>query len=389
MSKSSVLSVGVVGFGAAAQAFLASFDQHPGFELVGVCDPNEEVQSKVQALPGVRYFKGLQAMLESISDLDVVYIASPTDLHLEHALLAFSRGRHVLVEKPMANSLVDAQKMVQAARAANVLLMVGHSHSYDRPILEMKRLIDSGQLGAVKMVNTWCYTDWMYRPRRPEELDHQLGGGVTFRQGAHQFDIIRYLCGGLASSVRAKTFDMDPQRSGIGAHTVFIDFESGPSATAVYNGYAGFSTMEMGFDISEWGFHEPHGVRKWLQQPTDARSQADELKAKRARAGSAIPASAPHQPFFGVTLVSCERGDIRQSPDGLYVYGRHHREEIELSRQDSPRDLVLHELYGALCGTNKLVHSGEWGLANLEICAVAIESSARRQELPLQHQVSL
>jgi phthalate 4,5-cis-dihydrodiol dehydrogenase len=112
----------------------------------------------------------------------------------------------------MANSLVDAQKMVQAARAANVLLMVGHSHSYDRPILEMKRLIDSGQLGAVKMVNTWCYTDWMYRPRRPEELDHQLGGGVTFRQGAHQFDIIRYLCGGLASSVRAKTFDMDPAK---------------------------------------------------------------------------------------------------------------------------------------------------------------------------------
>jgi hypothetical protein len=67
--------------------------------------------------------------------------------------------------------------------------------------------------------------------------------------------------------------------------------------------------MEMGFDISEWGFHEPHGVRKWLQQPTDARSQADELKAKRARAGSAIPAGAPHQPF-SVSPWSVVRGEI-------------------------------------------------------------------------------
>ncbi len=319
MIETKALQVGVVGFGAAAQAFLPSFEKHSGFELRSVCDPNEEVQSKVQALPGVLYFKRLEEMLGAVSDLDVVYIASPTDLHLEHALLAFSFGRHVLVEKPMANNLLDAQKMVQAAKIADRVLMVGHSHSYDRPILEMKRLIDSGSLGAVRMVNTWCYTDWMYRPRRAEELDHQLGGGVTFRQGSHQFDIIRYLCGGLASSVRAKTFDMDPERSGIGAHTVFIDFETGASATAVYNGYAGFSTMEMGFDISEWGFHEPHGVRKWLQQPTGNVSQAEELQAKRARATSAIPSGAPHQPFFGVTLVSCERGDIRQSPNGLYV----------------------------------------------------------------------
>jgi len=389
MSESHILKVGVVGFGAAAQAFLPSFTQHPGFELVSVCDPNEEVQHQVQSLPGVEYFKSLLAMLQSRRDLDVVYIASPTDLHLEHALQAFAYGRNVLVEKPMATTLSDALAMVQAADAADLLLMVGHSHSYDRPILEMKKLIDSGQLGAVRMVNTWCYTDWMYRPRRPEELDHHLGGGVTFRQGSHQFDVIRYLCGGMARSVRGKTFDFDAERRGIGAHTVFIDFESGASATAVYNGYAGFSTMEMGFDISEWGFHEPHGVRKWLQKPTANVSTEQELKAKRARASSAIASGAPHQPFFGVTLVSCEGGDIRQSPDGLWVYGRHHQEELVLSKEESPRDLVLQELYAGLRLGQKVVHSGKWGLANLELCAVAIESSLRRQELPLHHQVSL
>ena len=389
MNEHLTLKVGMVGLGAAAQAFLPSFAKHKGFQWVSVCDPNEEVQAQVQAFQGVKYFKSLTQMLQLQTDLDVLYIASPTDLHVEHTLHALSSGVNVLVEKPMANTLSDALSMVQAAKTAGKLLMVGHSHSYDRPILEMKRLIDGGTLGAVQMVNTWCYTDWMYRPRRAEELIHQLGGGVTYRQGAHQFDIIRYLCGGLATSVRAKTFDMDPDRRGIGAHSVFIDFEAGASATAIYNGYAGFSTMEIGFDISEWGFEEPLGVRKWLQKPLSSRLPADELKAKRARAAGAIPSSAPYQPFFGVTLVSCERGDIRQTPRGLLVCSRHGREELILSKEESPRDLVLAELYGALVGGERVIHSGEWGAANLELCSAAIESSIQHRELPLRHQVAI
>ena len=389
MIATKVIKVGIVGLGAAAQAFLPSFEKHPCIHLVAVCDPNGAVQDQVQLLGGVSYHASLNAMLQAHPEIDVLYIATPTDLHLNHALQAIQAGKHVLVEKPMANTLSDALKMVQAAKHAGTLLQVGHSHSYDLPILEMKKLIDSGDLGAVQMVNTWCYTDWMYRPRRKEELDHRLGGGVTYRQGAHQFDIIRYLCSGLASTVRAKTFDMDSQRKGIGAHSVFIDFEGGPSASAIYNGYAGFSTMEMGFDISEWGFEEPLGVRKWLQKPLSAPSQAEELKAKRDRAKGAIADQAPFQPFFGVTLVSCELGDIRQTPRGLLICKRNSRQELELSGEQSPRDLVVQELYSSLTQGAKPAHSGEWGAANLEICEVAIESSLQRKEIPLRHQVSL
>jgi len=389
MNATKVIKIGIVGLGAAAQAFLPSFDKHPMVQLVAVCDPNGAVNDQVRLLQGVTYYASLEAMLQGQAEMDAVYIATPTDLHLSHALQAMQAGKHVLVEKPMANSLSDALKMVQVAKQMGTLLMVGHSHSYDRPILEMKKLIDSGDLGAIQMVNTWCYTDWMYRPRREEELDHRLGGGVTYRQGAHQFDIIRYLCSGLARSVRAKTFNMDPQRSGIGAHSVFIDFEGGASATAIYNGYAGFSTMDMGFDISEWGFEEPWGVRKWLQKPLNAMSATEELKAKRDRAKGAIPHQAPFQPFFGVTLVSCELGDIRQTPRGLFVCKRNSRQEMVLSTELSPRDLVVQELYDSLSQGVKPAHSGEWGAANLEICEVAIESSLQRKEIPLRHQVSL
>src|SRR5260370_6681993 len=137
----------------------------------------------------------------------------------------------------MAANLAKARTLVAAAAAAGVVLLVGHSHSYDLPIHAMRELIDAGELGRVRMVNTWCFTDWLYRPRRADELDERQGGGVTLRQGSHQFDIIRLLCGGAARCLRAKTFDLDPQRSAIRAHTVFIDFADSATATAIYNGY--------------------------------------------------------------------------------------------------------------------------------------------------------
>ena len=217
----------------------------------------------------------------------------------------------------MAVTVQDGLAMVEAVARADVVLLVGHSHSFDAPIARMREIIVAGELGQVRMVNTWCFSDWLHRPRRPDELDAAQGGGVTFRQGSHQFDVIRLLCGGRARSVRAKTFDWNPQRAGIGAHIVFIDFEDGAAATAVYNGYGGFSSTDLCFDISEWGLHQPASQR---QRPASGLSLEQELLAKHARANTAIPAAAPHPPFFGLTLVSCEGGDIRQSPQGLSIY---------------------------------------------------------------------
>ena len=394
--NSSSIQLAVVGLGAAARAFFKSFREHPGIDWVAYAEPNQEVRSQfnqTHADWGIRGYETLEAMLEAEPSIDVVYIATPTDLHKEQTLLALAKDKHVLVEKPMASNLADAAQMVQAAQQAKRHLWVGHSHSYDLPILEMRRLIESKALGSVRMVNTWCFTDWMYRPRRVEELDERLGGGVTYRQGAHQFDIIRLLCGGLARSVRAKTFNLDPMRSGIGAHTVFIDFESdlveSSCATAIYNGYAGMSSMDLGFDISEWGFHEPIGARKWNAKPTQTQSSEQELKAKRVRAAHAIPSEAPHQPFFGLTLVSCDLGDIRQSPNGLIIDSRMGREERVLPVNQSPRDLVVQEVYATLKEGMKPVHTGAWGLANLEICEASIESSRIRAEVMLKHQVAI
>src|SRR5438105_864069 len=121
----------------------------------------------------------------------------------------------------------------------------------------MRELVRGGELGPLQMMHTWYYNDWLYRPRLPEELDTALGGGVTFRQGAHQFDILRLLGGGLVRSVRAATGVWDPSRPTEGSHTAFLDFENGVVATAVYNGYDHFHTSELTYGIGAAG--GPHG----------------------------------------------------------------------------------------------------------------------------------
>jgi phthalate 4,5-cis-dihydrodiol dehydrogenase len=382
------IRIGIAGMGAAGRAFLPAIRGHAEFALAAIAEPVAAIRDSVATETSAAGFADVRSMLAG-AELDALYIATPTELHAEHAGLAFAANKHVLTEKPMAIQLDDGQRMVAEAERAGVRLVVGHAHGFDRPIQAMREIIASGRLGRVRMIHTWNYTDWMYRPRRPDELDIALGGGVTFRQGSHQFDIIRLLGGGLVKSVRATAFDWDPSRRSIGAHTVFLQFADGAVATAVYNGYGYFSAMELVADVTEWGFTEPVDKRPPVRRAASGASATDELEAKRKRAKTAIPADAPHQPHFGLTLVSCERGDIRQSPDGLYVYSDQGREEMALANDKSPRDLVLDEFAAAIRGRAKPVHDGRWGLANLEVCLAVIESSRRGAEIELKHQVGI
>ena len=112
-------------------------------------------------------------------------------------MLCGIKGKHLLVEKPMALTLADCAAMTHAAQAAGVALVVGHSHSFDAPVARTRELIAERPFGRLRMIHALNYTDWLYRPRRPEELGD--GGGVLFNQAPHQVDVVRLLAGGEAT----------------------------------------------------------------------------------------------------------------------------------------------------------------------------------------------
>jgi phthalate 4,5-cis-dihydrodiol dehydrogenase len=322
------------------------------------------------------------------SNVDVIYIATPTHLHTKHTLMAAANAKHVIVEKPMALTLDEAMAMIDASRHAGVHLVVGHSQSFEPPIRAMRDLVRSGTLGRVGMLHNWQYTDWLYRPRTPSELETALGGGVVFRQGAHQVDLLRWIAGGLVRSVRAATGFWDQARPTEGSHAFFLDFEDGAFATAVFSGYGHFKATELSFDINEAGHEEsigPHSTaRERLRFATNG---AGEVELKRSLGYGRAAAAPAHHSFYGLTIVSCERGDIRQSENGLYLYGNSGKSEISLPVGETGRDALVHEAYQAVIHGRPPQHDGSWGMANLEVCLAALESARTRQEVRLRYQV--
>lgn len=389
MSK---INIGIVGLGIAGSSMIPAILDHPNVQLAAAATRNKERLEKFARDYQAATYTSIEDLCNS-SSVDAVYIATPTEWHSEHVKIAAEAKKHIIVEKPLAVSLEEADQMIETAEKNGVQLIVGHSQSFEPPIQKMREIIDSGKLGKVMMIHNWYYNDWLYRPRTPEELKTELGGGVTYRQGSHQFDIIRYLGGGMVRSIRAVTGRWDDSRPTEGNHTAFLEFEEGIAATAVYNGYDHFHTTELTFDIGEGGpltKSSTYGqARLTIQQ---SRSQIDEvaLKASSGYGGARLKNyndSEKHLSFFGLTIVSCEKGDIRQHPEGLMVYGEQEKYIVPISKEKNGRYYVIDELYKSVVEGKLPVHDGRWAKANLEACIKAIQSSKERKELKLQFQV--
>jgi phthalate 4,5-cis-dihydrodiol dehydrogenase len=388
------LKLGVIGLGRAFTLMLPTFMADARIRMVAASDPRADARERFATEFGANVYEDAEALCADPS-VTAIYIASPHQFHVEHVKRAAAHRKHVMVEKPMALSPEDCREMIAAAKTANIKLLVGHSHSFDLPYLHARAMIESGAYGRVRMINALNFTDFLYRPRRPEELDTKAGGGVVFSQAAHQVDIVRLLVGSRATSVRALTANWDAARPTEGAYTAQIKFENGSFASLTYSGYAHFDTDEFMGWWGELGAKRDgdisHGrARRSLR---NAASVADEIAMKNARAyGVAgrdafrVAGELAHN-HFGLVVVSCEHADLRSLPHGVMVYGDETRHLEEIPPPTIPRSEVVDELYEAAMLGRQPLHSGEWGLATLEICLAILESAKAGREVELRYQV--
>jgi phthalate 4,5-cis-dihydrodiol dehydrogenase len=388
------LNLGVIGLGRAFTLMLPTFASHPLIAMVAASDPRPDARARFAEEFGAKVYEDAAALCAD-PKVQAVYIASPHQFHVDHLKLAAAHGKHVLIEKPMALTVDDCRKMIEAAKTAGIQLLVGHSHSYDLPYLRTREMIRSGTYGRVRMINALNFTDFLYRPRRPEELDTRAGGGVVFSQAAHQVDIVRLLAGTRAKSVRAFTASWDPSRPTEGAYNAQISFEDGAFASLTYSGYAHFDTDEFMGWWSELGIKRDGDVSygRSRQALRNAKTAVDEIamKNRRAYGPAGRDAFRPDGDFshnhFGLVVVSCERADLRPIPQGVMVYGDDTRTIEELAAPQIPRSEVVDELYDAAVSGRPPLHSGEWGLATTEICLAILASAESGRAIDLQHQV--
>ena len=394
------IRLGVVGLGRAFTLMLPTFVADERIALVGAADHRPEARHRFESEFGARAYDSIEPLCDDRS-VEAIYVASPHQFHAEHVRIAAIADKHVLVEKPMALSIDECQSMIDAARRARVQLIVGHSHSFDAPILRARELIVSGVVGPLRMLTALNFTDFIYRPRRPEELSTREGGGVIFSQAAHQIDVARLLAGGLVRTVRAITGQWDPARATEGAYSALLHFDRGTFASLTYSGYAHFDSDELCGDIGELG--EPrdpsrYGAARRALANVNSPAEEAELKASRGYGGAQQPqvprlslgttASSLHHQHFGFVLASCERGDLRPMPDRVLIYGDAEVRTESLPPPTIPRSEVIDELYDAVVHGRAPLHSGEWALATTEVCLALLQSGNQRREIALKHQVA-
>src|SRR5262245_43650301 len=198
----------------------------PQVNLVAGADIDPRALQVFKEKYDARTYSSIEALCDD-PDIEAVWIATPNTLHCPHAILAAKRGKHVIVEKPMAISLAEASRMIEAADRHGVQLLCGGSSSSSAVVRKVREVVVSGALGTLRAMTTWSATDWMLRPRRPDELDVKQGGGVVYRQAPHQVDSVRLLAGGKVSSVRGMTGQwMAPRHTAPGFFSALLEFDN-------------------------------------------------------------------------------------------------------------------------------------------------------------------
>ena len=192
---SDVLRFGLVGCGRVAPRHAESLLSLPGAQLVAVADVRETRAARFAAQYQAAAHTDYRALLAR-QDVDVVSICTPSGLHAQMAIEAMQAGKHVIVEKPIALSLDDADRMIGAARVYGLKLCVVLQNRYNPPMQDLKQVVESGMLGRLLLGNA---TVRWYRPQEYYEDGWHgtwaMDGGALMNQSIHHIDALQWLLG--------------------------------------------------------------------------------------------------------------------------------------------------------------------------------------------------
>lgn len=191
------LRYGVIGVAGMGRFHIQRALDNERVELAALVDVNEASLREAVTAYKARGFSDYRAMLDA-GVVDAVSIATPHHLHAQIGLACLQAGVHIFLEKPFANRLSDADKMLTEARRRNLKICVGHQYRLHRSPQLMKHIIESGELGRIMQV-LWTWAE--FRPESYYRRDnwrttwHQAGGGLLMNQASHDLDLICWLFG--------------------------------------------------------------------------------------------------------------------------------------------------------------------------------------------------
>jgi predicted dehydrogenase len=196
-----MIKVGLVGTGFWSEKHLKAWARIPEVKIAALCNRSREKMERKAAqfgVPSDQLYTSLEEMLQH-ADLDVVDIVTPPETHLPLVRLAAAAGKHILVQKPFAPSLEEAEQIVRTAREAGVRLMVTENWRWLQPVQRIKQVLDEGALGRIRVAR-YIHSDW-FTPRMtpgarlPQPFLTAMPRLMFYEMGTHWFDVWRFLFG--------------------------------------------------------------------------------------------------------------------------------------------------------------------------------------------------
>jgi predicted dehydrogenase len=187
------LKIAIAGAGVIGRAHMAVLAQNPNCQLCAIADPSGAAQQLSQALD-IAWFATLDELLTQAQP-DGVIVSTPNALHVPQALHCIEKGLPVLLEKPIAHTVADAQRLVQVVQNLQAKVLIGHHRAHSPIMRETKTLIDSGRLGRLVGVlgSAMFYKPDSYFNEAPWRS--QTGGGPVLINLIHEIHSLRMLCG--------------------------------------------------------------------------------------------------------------------------------------------------------------------------------------------------
>jgi predicted dehydrogenase len=217
------ISIGVIGAGMIGRKHLATIAKHPDFDLAGIADVNADAVTAQH--PDARVFADYRKLLDEAKPQAVI-IASPNQLHAENGIECARRGIHILIEKPVTDTLASARELIAAVNKAGVKSLVGHHRRHHRQVRTAQALLREGKIGDLVGVSAiWAThkTD-AYFAAGPWRT--QPGGGPILINLIHEIDFLRFVAGeisaiGALTSNRRRKFAVEDSAAAL------IEFENG------------------------------------------------------------------------------------------------------------------------------------------------------------------
>ena len=189
--------VGLIGYGAIAQAHAAAIAATPGLSLAGVCDLSDERRKLAASEWSVRTHARAEEMFED-PDVGLVVVGTPPSVHFDSVMAALRAGKHVVCEKPFAIRVEEVDRMIDAAAAGNRVLTVYQSRRWDPDYLALRDVVQSGRIGNAFYMES--FIGGYDHPCDFWHSDEAISGGMIYDWGSHYFDWILQL---MPDSVRS------------------------------------------------------------------------------------------------------------------------------------------------------------------------------------------